>query len=58
MAAARLLRAYGLWALDGGAALVQAAITTGVATADMETPYQLENQIDSFRKSLRKESMR
>ena len=32
MAAARLLRAYGLWALDGGAALVQAGITTGVAT--------------------------
>ncbi len=32
-------------------------LSTGVATSDMETAYQLENQIDSFRKSLRKESM-
>src|SRR5690606_16396441 len=32
-------------------------LTTGVATADMETAYQLEGQIDAFRKSLRKESM-
>lgn len=32
-------------------------LITGVAVADMETAYQLENQIDSFRKSLRKESM-
>ncbi len=32
-------------------------LSTGVAVADMETAYQLENQIDSFRKSLRKESM-
>jgi phosphate:Na+ symporter len=33
-------------------------LTTGVATADMETAYQLENLIDSFRKTLRKESVR
>ena len=32
-------------------------LTSGVATADMETAYQLEGQIDAFRKSLRKESM-
>ncbi len=33
-------------------------LTTGVQGADMETAYQLENLIDSFRKSLRKESVR
>ncbi len=33
-------------------------LTTGVVTADMETAYQLENLIDAFRKSLRKESVR
>lgn len=33
-------------------------LTTGVPLADMETAYQLENLIDSFRKSLRKESVR
>ncbi len=32
-------------------------LITGVPTSDMETAYQLENLIDSFRKSLRKESM-
>lgn len=32
-------------------------LTTGVAIPDMETAYQLENQIEAFRKSLRKESM-
>lgn len=32
-------------------------LISGVATADMETAYQLEGQIDAFRKSLRKESM-
>ncbi|MBE35983.1 MAG: Na/Pi cotransporter [Opitutaceae bacterium] len=35
-----------------------ARISRGVATPDMETAYQLENSIDRFRKSLRKESMR
>ena len=35
-----------------------ARISRGVATSDMETAYQLENSIDRFRKSLRKESMR
>lgn len=34
-----------------------ARLTTGVPIADMETAYQLENQIDEFRKSLRKASM-
>ncbi len=33
-------------------------LTRGVAPADMETAYQLENMIDSTRKSLRKESVR
>ncbi len=33
-------------------------LTNGVVTADMETAYQLENLIDAFRKSLRKESVR
>ncbi len=33
-------------------------LVTGVATSDMETAYQLENLIDGFRKSLRKESVR
>ncbi len=33
-------------------------LTTGVPASDMETAYQLENLIDSFRKSLRKESVR
>jgi len=32
-------------------------LTTGVPVGDMETAYQLENLIDSFRKSLRRESM-
>ncbi len=32
-------------------------LTTGVPAADMETAYQLENQIDEFRKNLRKASM-
>lgn len=32
-------------------------LTSGVVTADMETAYQLENLIDAFRKSLRKESV-
>jgi len=35
-----------------------ARISRGVAPADMETAYQLENSIDRFRKELRKESMR
>jgi phosphate:Na+ symporter len=30
----------------------------GAAAADMETAYQLENTIDSFRQRLRKESVR
>ena len=32
-------------------------LATGVPLSDMETAFQLENLIDSFRKSLRKESM-
>ncbi len=32
-------------------------LTTGVPVGDMETAYQLENLIDSFRKNLRRESM-
>ncbi len=32
-------------------------LTQGVAVTDMETAYQLENMIDDFRKSLRKESV-
>lgn len=32
-------------------------LTSGVPVGDMETAYQLENLIDSFRKSLRRESM-
>jgi len=32
-------------------------LSTGVPLSDMETAFQLENLIDSFRKSLRKESM-
>jgi len=32
-------------------------LTTGVPLSDMETAFQLENLIDSFRKNLRKESM-
>ena len=32
-------------------------LTGGLTTADMETAYQLENMIDAFRKSLRKESV-
>lgn len=37
---------------------VSSRLTQGVATADMETAYQLENTIDQFRKNLRKESVR
>lgn len=33
-------------------------LTRGVVAADMETAYQLENSIDSFRQRLRKESVR
>jgi Na+/phosphate symporter len=32
-------------------------LATGVPLSDMETAFQLENLIDSFRKNLRKESM-
>lgn len=34
-----------------------ARLATGVPIADMETAYQLENQIDEFRKTLRKASL-
>lgn len=37
---------------------VSSRLTHGVAAADMETAYQLENTIDQFRKNLRKESVR